>query len=124
MPEHEKLPKPEEVEIKIRLYKEILEQINTFLNEKIASLEEAKQALIRAEEVGSIKFELPAKKPGQERLYAWLKAKLEEQQDKGHIRDLNITVSGGKTLYSFKLVKKEDEKDIRGWFDWVRKKLK
>jgi hypothetical protein len=120
----ETLPKPEEVELKIRLYEEILEQISAFLNEKIASLEEAKQALIRAEEVGSIKFELPAKKPGQERLYAWLKAKLEEQQDKGHIRDLNITVSGGKTLYSFKLVKKEDEKDIRGWFDWVRKKLK
>jgi hypothetical protein len=120
----ETLPKPEEVELKIQLYKEILEQISAFLNEKIASLEEAKRALIRAEEVGGIKFELPAKKPGQERLYAWLKAKLEEQQDKGHIRDLNITVSGEKTLYSFKLLKKDDEKAIRGWFNWVRKKLK
>jgi len=57
------LPKPEEMELKIQLYKEILEQINTFLNEKIASFEEAKQVLIRAEEVGSMhKMSKAAKK--------------------------------------------------------------
>jgi hypothetical protein len=55
----ETLPKPEEVEIKIRLYKEILEQISAFLNEKIASLEEDKLAIVKANEVGTTYFELP-----------------------------------------------------------------
>ena len=69
----------------------ILEQISTFLNEKISSLEEVRQAVIKAQKVGGIKFEHP--RPGQERLCSWLEAKLEEQ-DKGHRRDLNATVSG------------------------------
>jgi hypothetical protein len=90
MPEHESLPKPEEVELKIQLYKELLEQINTFLNEKISSLEEAKLAIVKASEAGALYFELPKPVQGQERLYGWLETKLKEQQDKGHIQNLKL----------------------------------
>jgi len=120
---NEELPSKEELDAKISAYREVLQFIQKTLDEKIKSLVEVGEALQKAQEAGMAKYELPTAKPGQERLYGWLEGKLKQQQDRGHIQNLKISVEGDKNLYSFKLVKKEDQKDIEGWFSWIKRKL-
>jgi len=119
----EQLPSEQEIDAEISALKNLLNFIQEKIQDRIKSLEEAKEALKKAQQASLVKYELPKPKPGQERLYGWLENKLKEQQEKGHIHNLNIQVQGDKTMYTFALIKKEDEKSIRGWFDWVRKRL-
>ena len=119
----ERIPSEQEIDAEVSALKKILEYLQEKIQDRIKSLEEAKEALKKSQQVGLVKYELPKPKPGQERLYGWLEGKLKEQQEKGHINDLNIQVQDDKVLYTFALVKKEDEKSIRGWFDWVKKRL-
>jgi hypothetical protein len=119
----EHIPSPEEIDMEIYVLKKALDFITAQFQDRIKSLEEAKEALKKSQQAGIVKYELPKPKPGQERLYMWLEGKLKEQQEKGHIQNLKIEVQEDKTTYTFNLVKKEDAKDIEGWFSWVKKRL-
>jgi hypothetical protein len=119
----ERIPSEQEIDAEISALKNLLQFIQEKIQDRIKSLEEAKEALRKSQQAGLVKYELPKPKPGQERLYMWLENKLKEKQEKGHIQNLNIQVQEDKVLYTFALIKKEDEKSIRGWFDWVKKRL-
>jgi hypothetical protein len=118
----ERIPSPEEIDMEIYVLKKALDYITAQFQDRIKSLEEAKEALKKSQQASLVKYELPKPKPGQERLYGWLENKLKEQE-KGHIQNLRIEVQDDKVLYTFNLVKKEDAKDIEGWFSWVKKRL-
>ena len=119
----EKIPSQEELDAKISAYREVLQFIQKALDEKIKSLVEAGEALQKAQQAGIVKYELPSPKQGQERLFRWLEGMLQGQQEKGHIQNLKIEVQGDKTVYMFNPVKKEDLKDVEGWFNWVKKHI-
>jgi hypothetical protein len=118
----ENLPRPEELDAKIEALKEVLDLMNRVLEERIKTLTEAKEALLKAENLGVVHYQLPFKS-GAERLYGWLEAKLREQEEKGHLQKLQIKVEGDHIDYSFKIVEKDDVKKVDGWFDWVKRKL-
>jgi hypothetical protein len=119
----ERIPSEQEIDAEISALKNLLNFIQEKIQDRIKSLEEAKEALKKSQKTEIVKYELPKPKPGQERLYGWLENKLKEQQEKGHIQNLKIEVQDDKVLYTFNLVKKEDQKDIGRWFDWVKKHL-
>jgi hypothetical protein len=119
----EQIPSQEEIDAEISALKKILDYLEEKIGDRIKSLEEAKEAFKKSQQASVAKYELPRPMPGQERLYGWLENKLKEQQEKGHIQNLNIQVQNDKVLYTFALIKKEDQKDIEGWFTWVKKHI-
>jgi len=119
----EHIPSEQEIDAEISALKNLLNFLQEKIQDRIKSLEEAKEALRKSQKTEIVKYELPKPKPGQERLYGWLESKLKELQATYHIQNLNIQVQDDKVLYTFALIKKEDEKSIRGWFDWVKKRL-
>jgi hypothetical protein len=119
----ERIPSEQEIDAEISALKNLLNFIQEKIQDRIKSLEEAKEALRKSQKTEIVKYELPRPMPGQERLYGWLENKLKEQQEKGHIQNLNIQVQNDKVLYTFALIKKEDQKNIEGWFNWVKKHI-
>jgi hypothetical protein len=119
----EQIPSQEEIDAEISALKKILDYLEEKIRDRIKSLEEAKEAFKKSQQAGMVKYELPSPKQGQERLFRWLEGMLQGQQEKGHIQNLKIEVQGDKTVYMFNPIKKEDLKDVEGWFTWVKKHI-